>query len=150
MDKEINVKLSNGEIIPLNSEDPKEFFSAFVDRYLKPYYLKKNDWHSTLNESVSELDRICIQYRLARNDMIQEFLKTVEGRLARDISDLTGVDKIEILFENIDDYVKDISKTVREGKSQEEMRLKVSSIVEHLNLFELSELLIHFAKNMKC
>lgn len=73
-------------------------------------------------------------------------LKHLESRLHKDIAELKDVDRIEILFESIDDYVESIQKFVKEDASPEEMRLNVSELVENLNLFELSELLIHFAK----
>jgi hypothetical protein len=147
MDKEIAVKLSNGVNLSLNLADPKDFYSNFVDKFLKPYYLQKNDWNSTIKVSINEIDRISIFHQISRNELISGLLNAIETRLARDISDLVGVDKIEILFENIEDYVSDIKKMVGEGKTQEEIRMQVSKLVEKLNLFEISELIIYYARN---
>ena len=135
-----------GEIeIPLDPENREEFIDEFIDVYLKPYYKDTNDWNKTLTSSLYEIERICAVNRLSRGEFIGQFLSVVEDRLAKDISEMSGVDKIEIIFEGLEDYVKDIQTFVKEGGSQEEIRLNVSRLVENLNLFEISELLIHFA-----
>jgi len=76
-------------------------------------------------------------------------LTEIENRLPSDIADLKGLDKIEILFEDVDDYIQNIQDFVKSSDSEEKIRLKVSTLIEQLNLFELSELLIHFAKKCK-
>ena len=141
----IMTKLSNGSELELDTEDPDKFINTFIDVFLKPLYKKSNDWNETLMKSIDEVERICTINRLSRVNYIHQLLNAVEERLPKDISQLSGVDKIEIIFEGLEDYVKDIQDLVKKNLSQEEKRLKVSALVENLNLFEITELLIHFA-----
>lgn len=149
MEKKIQVKLSNGEVLPLNPADTLEFFNLFLEKFLKPHYLKKNDWNATVKECITEIDHISMIHGLSRNELIQNLLNTIEDHLPLDISNLTGVDKVEILFLNLDDIVGEIRKAVIEEPTQEMIRLRVSKIVEGLNLFETAELLIHYAKKIQ-
>ncbi len=147
--KDIDIKLSNGEIIKFNPTNDTPFFSAFVEKFLKPLYESSNDWNLTLMESLNETERVSVIYNLMkRNEMNAKLLNIIDKHLARDIAELTGTDQIEIIFEGLEDYVGEIMKTVNEGASQEEIRLQLSAIVENLNLFEISELMIYFAR--KC
>ncbi len=141
----IKAKISKDLVIPLDSENPSEFIEEFIEKFLKPYYKKTNDWNKTLIQSINEIERICAVNRLSRGNLIHKLLNHVEKRLAKDISEMPGVDKIEIIFEGLEDYVEDIQNFVKNGGSQEKIRLNVSKLVENLNLFEISELLIHFA-----
>lgn len=149
MVQQIPIKLGNGVTLYLNLEDSNPFFAQFIEKFLKPLYLKSNDWNASIKEAINECERISVLYNLKRGDLISSLLSNIEGRLARDIAELTGVDKIEIIFEGIEDYVSDITKAVQAGTSQEEIRMRVSSLVQNLNLFEISELLIFFAKGFK-
>jgi hypothetical protein len=143
---EINVSLSSGVNLKLNPIQPDNFFNELIEKFIKPQYQKSNDWNKTLKDALNELDRISVVHNLKRVDLETSFLQAVEGRLAKDLAELTGVDKIEIIFEGLADYVTDIVKVVQSGASQEETRMKVSFLAENLNLFEVSELLIYFAK----
>jgi hypothetical protein len=143
-----SIKLTNGMTLTLDPDDTQNFFSEFVDQFLKPFYKESNDWNKTIKLSIMEIERISSMYHLSRRDLIANLLKIVERRLAKDISELKGVDKIEILFENIDDLVDDVREAVNKGGSQEEIRLRVAKIVENLNLFEICELLINFSRKV--
>jgi hypothetical protein len=142
------IKLSNGEEITLDLTNKKQFYGEFVDKFLKPLYKETNDWLKTVNSCISEVESISILFHLKKGEIITELLHEIDERLAKDISELKGLDKIEILFENIDDYVEQIAQLVGEEKPTEETRLNVSKLVENLNLFEIAELLIHFAKTV--
>jgi hypothetical protein len=148
MAKELSIKLSNGIELFINLEHNDSFIAGVIEKYLKPIYLQNNDWNATIRDTINEMERISMIYNIKRGDLISKLLSMIEGRLARDISDLTGVDKIEIIFEGIQDYVDDILEAVQASKTQEEARINVSSLVESLNLFETSELLIYFAKKI--
>lgn len=143
---EINVNFSTGITLTLNPIQPDSFINAVIEKFIKPQYQKSNDWNKTLKDALNELDRICVVHNLKRVDLESAFLHAIEGRLAKDLAEITGVDKIEIIFEGLEDYVTDIIKVVQSGASQEETRMKVSFLAENLNLFEVSELLIYFAK----
>jgi hypothetical protein len=149
LEKKIQVTLSNGVVLPLNLADTLEFFNLFLEKYLKPHYLQKNDWNATLKDCITEIDRISIIHGLSRNEIIQNLLNIIDDHLPLDISNLTGVDKVEILFLNLDDVVGEIRKAVIEEPTQEMLRFRVSKIVEGLNLFETAELLIYYAKKIQ-
>ena len=144
-----NIILSNGVELTLDPDDINENFSRFIDKFLIPYFKETNDWNKTIISSISEIERISSIFHLSKGEIISKFLKNIESRLHTDIAELTGLDKIEILFENIDDYVETMITIVSSDESQEEIRLKIAKLVENLNLFEISELFIYFAKNKK-
>ena len=149
MSDNMNVKLTNGTTIALDPENVEKFLGEFIDVFLKPLYLQNNDWNKAIKTSIMEIERISSIYHISKGQSIDNMLKMIDTRLAKDISELPGVDKIEILFENIEDIVEDIHTAIKMSSSQEEARLTVAKLAENLNLFEISELLIHFAKKMK-
>ncbi len=144
-----NITLSNGAEISLDPDDMDKNFSLFIDKFLIPYFKETNDWNKTIKSSITEIERVSSIFYLSKGEIISKFLKNIESRLPSDIAELTGLDKIEILFENIDDYVESMITIVSSDESQEEVRLKIAKLVENLNLFEISELFIYFAKNKK-
>jgi len=144
-----NITLSNGVELTLVPDDLNKNFSMFIDKFLIPYFKETNDWNKTVKTSISEIERISPVFHLSKGEIISKFLKNIESRLPADIAELTGLDKIEILFENIDDYVESMVAIVSSDESQEEVRLKIAKLVENLNLFEISELFIYFARNKK-
>ncbi|RLI65331.1 MAG: hypothetical protein DRO88_04885 [Promethearchaeia archaeon] len=146
METKHEVELSNGVKICAEADKLDKCYQEFIDAYIKPYYKESNDWNKTLKRSIKEIERLSNILQLSRKKVIQGLLESLENRLHTDIADLNGVDKIEILFESIDDYVETIQKLVQEESNPEEIRLNVSELVENLNLFEIAELLIHFAK----
>ena len=149
MANQTKIILSNGVEVDLDPEDLNKNFSMFIDKFLIPYFKETNDWNKTIISSISEIERISSKFNISKGEIISKFLKNIESRLPTDIAELTGLDKIEILFENIDDYVESMVEIVSSGESQEEIRLKIAKLVENLNLFEISELFIHFARNKK-
>ena len=148
MENQTKIILSNGVELMLG-DDINENFSRFIDKFLIPYFKETNDWNKTIISSISEIERISSIFHLSKGEIISKFLKNIESRLPADIAELTGLDKIEILFENIDDYVESMVTIVSSDESQEDVRLKIAKLVENLNLFEISELFIHFARNKK-
>ncbi|MHA1476016.1 MAG: hypothetical protein ACTSRX_06180 [Promethearchaeota archaeon] len=149
MANQANITLSNGVELTLDPDDLNKNFSMFIDKFLIPYFKETNDWNKTIQSSISEIERISSFFHLSKGEIISKFLKNIESRLPADIAELTGLDKIEILFENIDDYVESMIAIVSSDESQEDVRLKIAKLVENLNLFEISELFIHFARNKK-
>jgi Mg2+ and Co2+ transporter CorA len=149
MGEEKSIKLSNGNYLKLNLENPDQAYNEFVDVFFKPTYVQTNDLNKTIHVSIMESERISTILHLSKGEVINSLLKTIEGRLPEDIAELTGdVDKIEILFENVDDYEEMIIDLIENTNSQEDVRLEVSRLLENLNLFEQSELIIHFAKKI--
>ena len=73
-------------------------------------------------------------------------LNQVEEHLDKDIEELTGVAKIEILFLNMEDYIEDIQKLITAGKDKQELRNDMANLIFPLTLFELGELFIFLGK----
>lgn len=146
MDFKRDIILSNGASMAVDSSDLDKTYQEFIDKFIKPFYQKSNDWNNTLKNSIKEAERISILLQVSRKEIILGLLKRLEPRLSEDIAELRGVDKIEILFESVEDYVENIQNIVETEPSQAEMRNKVSALVENLNLFEMAELLIYFSK----
>ncbi|MHA1519486.1 MAG: hypothetical protein ACTSVZ_10115 [Promethearchaeota archaeon] len=140
------IDMSNGVKLSIDSTDLDKTYKDFIDLFIKPYYQQTNDWNKTLQISIKEIERISSVLQISKNEVIQDFLKHLETQLPTEIAELKGVNKIEILFESVDDYVQNISEIVKEGSSQADIRMKISALVENLNLFEIAELLIQFAK----
>lgn len=144
------ITLSNGAKLQIDSNNRDQAYDDFIDLFFKPVYVKTNDITKTINTSIKEVERISSIFNLSKGEVITSLLKTIERRLPKDIAELTGeVDKIEILFENMDDYQMQILDLISENDSQEKIRLEVAQLVENLNLFEISELIIHLAKKIK-
>ncbi|UYP48193.1 hypothetical protein NEF87_004478 [Candidatus Lokiarchaeum ossiferum] len=142
--------LSNGAKLKLDPNNHEQAYNDFIDLFFKPGYIKSNDITKTISASIKEVERISSIFNLSKGEVITSLLQTIERRLPKDIAELTGeVDKIEILFENMDDYQMQILDLIKENNSPEKIRLEVSQLVENLNLFEISELLIHLAKKIK-
>jgi len=70
----------------------------------------------------------------------------VEKHLDKDIQELTGVDKIEILFLNLDDYLEDIKNLIVAGLDKQELRTDMANLIYPLTIFELGELFIFLGK----
>lgn len=149
MSEEKEVILSNGAKLLLDPNDRDKSFDLFVEHFLKPFYLQTNDWAETIHQSIKEIEHVAFIFQYPRSELIHEFLNVIEGRLAIDIAGLTGTDKIEILFESVEDYIASILEIVKVGESQEDTRIKIAKLVEGLNSFEICELLIHFARKNK-
>ena len=69
-------------------------------------------------------------------------LEEIEKKLGHEIDKIQGVDKIEILFLNLDDYTEEINDLMEEGKFSKEEQVRVlGDMISGLNTFEISELL---------
>jgi hypothetical protein len=66
--------------------------------------------------------------------------------LTREIADLPEVDKIEILFLDLDDYLKDIETIIKSSQTPEEIRLNITNLIRGLTEFELGELVVALGK----
>jgi len=143
------MRLPNGTEIILDKEELESTFNEVIDKFVKPYYQETNDWSKTLHLSINEIEKISTLLNLPKGKIIGKFLKQIEYRLDRDFAYLPGTDKIEILFEALDDYVQNLTAIIKDEGSKEDLRLKIASLLENLNLFEVSELILHYARK-KC
>ncbi|MFX0082939.1 MAG: hypothetical protein ACFE94_14400 [Candidatus Hodarchaeota archaeon] len=139
------IKLSTGIEVDFDQKAPTTLFEIIISDILIPKYKENADWNLSLNIIIEEMNKLIIKYNL--NPKLKlGLLNDVEQHLDKDIEELTGVDKIEILFLNMDDYVEDIRTLILAGKDKEELRTDMANLVMPLTLFELSELFIYLGK----
>ncbi|MFW9881733.1 MAG: hypothetical protein ACFFG0_52380 [Candidatus Thorarchaeota archaeon] len=139
------IKLSTGTEVDFDEKAPTTLFEIIISEILIPKYKENADWNLSLNIIIEEMNKLIIKYELNPKLKIG-LLNDVETHLDKDIEELTGVDKIEILFLNMDDYVEDIRTLILAGKDKAELRTDMANLVMPLTLFELSELFIYLGK----
>ncbi|MFX0037537.1 MAG: hypothetical protein ACFE9I_18090 [Candidatus Hermodarchaeota archaeon] len=139
------LQLSNGMPVDFDKKAPNTLYEVIISEILIPKYKENADWNLSLNIIIEEMNHLIIKYDL--NPKLKlGLLNQVEEHLDKDIEELTGVDKIEILFLNMDDYVEDIRNLILAGKTKEDLRTSMAQIITPLTLFELSELFIYLGK----
>ena len=139
------LQLSNGTGVDFDKKAPTTLFEVIISEILIPKYKENADWNLSLNIIIEEMNRLIKKYDLNPKLKIG-LLNDVEQHLDKDIEELTGVDKIEILFLNMDDYVEEIRKIILAGKDKEEIRTGMAQLIRPLTIFELSELFIYLGK----
>ncbi|MFX1304895.1 MAG: hypothetical protein ACFFBV_07090 [Promethearchaeota archaeon] len=145
MSEIIKIHLSTGTELDFDEKAPTTLFELIISDILIPKYKENADWNLSLNIIIEEMNRLIIKHDLNPKLKIG-LLNRVEEHLDKDIEELTGVDKIEILFLNMDDYVEDIRKLILAGKDKADLRTSMAQLVMPLTLFELSELFIYLGK----
>ncbi|MFX1313883.1 MAG: hypothetical protein ACFFHD_14935 [Promethearchaeota archaeon] len=144
-DEIIKIELSNGIQVDFDEKAPTTLFEVIISEILIPKYRENADWNLSLNIILEECNRIITKYDLSPKIKLG-LLNKVEAHLDKDIEELTGVDKIEILFLNMDDYVEDIRKLILSGKDKENLRTSMAQMIMPLTIFELSELFIYLGR----
>ena len=139
------VKLSTGLEVELDEEAPATLFEIIISDILIPRYKDNADWNLSLNIIIEEMNRLITRYQLDPKLKLG-LLNQVEEHLDKDIEELTGTAKIEILFLNMDDYVEDIKKLICSGEEKEELRNDMAQLIFPLTLFELGELFIYLGR----
>jgi len=139
------IQLRNGMEIDFDKKAPTTLYEVIISEVLIPKYKENEDWNLSLNIIIEEMNLLITKYDLSPKLKLG-LLNQVEEHLDKDIEELTGVDKIEILFLNMDDYVEDIRSLILAGKDKEELRTSMARIIMPMTLFELSELFIYLGK----
>jgi len=139
------VKLSTGLEVEFDEEAPATLFEIIISEILIPRYKDNADWNLSLNIIIEEMNRLISRHQLDPKLKLG-LLNQVEEHLDKDIEELTGTAKIEILFLNMDDYVEDIKKLICGGKEKEELRNDMAQLIFPLTLFELGELFIYLGR----
>jgi len=139
------VKLSTGLEVEFDVEAPKTLFEIIISEILIPKYKENADWNLSLNIIIQEMNRLIKEYKLPP-ELKLKLLNQVEEHLDKDIAELTGVAKIEILFLNMDDYIQDIKKLIAAGLDKEKIRHQMALLIQPLTLFEIGELFIQLGK----
>ena len=78
MGEEKSIKLSNGNYLKLNLENPDQAYNEFVDVFFKPTYVQTNDLNKTIHVSIMESERISTILHLSKGEVINSLLKTIE------------------------------------------------------------------------
>ena len=139
------IKLSAGTEIEFDEEAPITLYEVMISEILIPRYKENADWNLTLNIVIEEMNRLITEYGL-KPELKLELLNQIEKHLDKDIEELTGVAKIEILFTNMEDYLIEIEKLVSAGLDKNEFRHQMAKMIQPLTLFELAELFIFLGK----
>ena len=143
MDKEI--KLRNGLDVEYDEQAPITLYEIIISEVLIPKYKQNKDWNLTINIILEEMNEMISKYELDPKLKLG-LLNQVEEHLDKDIEELTGCDKIEILFMNMDDFVEDIEKLICSGRDKQELRNDMANLIFPLTVFELGELFIYLGK----
>ena len=139
------IKLRNGLDVEYDEKAPITLYETIISEVLIPKYKDNKDWNLTINIILEEMNEIISKYELDPKLKLG-LLNQVEEHLDKDIEELTGCDKIEILFMNMDDFVEDIEKLICSGRDKQELRNDMANLIFPLTVFELGELFIYLGK----
>lgn len=139
------IKLRNGLEVEYDEHAPITLYETIISEVLIPKYKQNKDWNLTINIILEEMNEMISKYELDPKLKLG-LLNQVEEHLDKDIEELTGCDKIEILFMNMDDFVEDIEKLICSGRDKQELRNDMANLIFPLTVFELGELFIYLGK----
>ena len=144
--RRLKIKLKNiPEELELDEKNPEPLFEKMISDIFIPKYTETDDFNLSINIILEEINA-AIRHHGLKPKLKLGLLEALEGHLDKDIEELTGVAKIEILFLNMDDYIEDIKRLILSGKDKVEIRTDMANLAASLTLFELSELFIHLAR----
>ena len=141
----MKISISTGMEVDFNEQEPKTLFEVIISDILIPRYKENKDWNLTLNIVIEEMNRLISKHDLSPKLKLG-LLNNIEDHLDKDIEELTGVAKIEILFINMEDYVEDIKRLILSGQDKQTLRTNMAKLAQPLTLFELGELFIYLGK----
>jgi hypothetical protein len=137
--------LSTDLEVEFDEKAPITLYEIIISDILIPRYKENADWNLSLNIILEEMNRLISKYEL--NPKLKlELLNQVEKHLDKDIEELTGTAKIEILFLNMDDYVEDIKKLITSGADKQQIREDMAKLIFPLTIFELGELFLFLGR----
>ena len=139
------IVISTGMELEFDNDAPLTLFEILISEILIPKYKENADWNLTLNVIIEEMNRLITEYDLEPKLKLG-LLNQIEEHLDKDIEELTGVAKIEILFLNMEDYVEDIEKLITAGLDKEALRHQMARMAQPLTLYELGELFMFLGK----
>jgi len=141
----MDIKLRNGTNLEFDKQAPKTLFEIMISEILIPKYKDTDDWNLAINVILEEINHLIKENELDPKLKLG-LLNEIEDHLDKDIEELTGVAKIEILFLNMEDYIDDIEKLITAGLEKAELRHQMARLAQPLTLFELGELFIFLGK----
>jgi len=148
MVEKFELMLSDGSKVVFDPEAPSALFKEIVMKILIPFYSESNDWYQSIRTALTEIASLRMRYgnKMPNIDYRSLLLKEIEGNLGDEIDKIKGVDQIEILFLNLDDYTEEISDLIKEDITEKELIRAIGDLIAGLNTFEMSELLFHYIK----
>jgi hypothetical protein len=148
MVEKFELMLSDGSKVDFNPEAPNNLFKEIVMKILIPFYSGSNDWYQSIRTALTEIASLRMRYgdKMPNIDYRNMLLKEIESSLGNEIDKIKGVDQIEILFLNLDDYTEEISELMKEDITEKELIRAIGDLIAGLNTFEMSELLFHYIK----
>jgi len=145
MSEKKKIKISTGTEVEFDVDNPKPLMETIIKEVLIPKYQDNSDWDLTIRLVLDEINRL-IKYTELPSQYKMDLLNEIEEHLDKEISELTGVDKIEILFLDMDDYIDDIRKMITSSFTKVERRNMMAMLLKPLTTFEIVELLIELGK----
>ncbi len=145
MSEKKKIKISTGTEVEFDVNNPKPLMETIIKEVLIPKYQDNADWDLTIRLVLDEINRL-IKYTELPSQYKMDLLNEIEDHLDKEISELTGVDKIEILFLDMDDYIDDIRKMITSSFTKVERRNMMAMLLKPLTTFEIVELLIELGK----
>ncbi len=144
------VKLSTGKTIEFEEGKFENLMKTLIQEILIPHYKLNNDWPEAIQTTIKEAKRI---FKLANMDNYDAgliCLESIEEATGKEIAELTGhVNTVEILFQDVEDYLQEIRKIISANYSDEKLRLELAKLIEKLNRFEIVELILALASKGK-
>jgi hypothetical protein len=140
------VTLSTGKVVEIAEGQFEKLMKILIQEILIPHYKKHNDWPEAIQVTIKEAKNIFKIANMDNYDAGLICLDSIEEATGKEIAELTGrVNKVEILFQDIDDYLQEIKKLLGAKYSEEKVRLELAKLIEKLNRFEIVELILALA-----
>ncbi len=144
------VTLSTGKVIQFEEGKFETLMQTLIQEILIPHYKLNNDWPEAIQTTIKEAKRA---FKLANMDNYDAgliCLESIEKATGKEIAELTGhVNTVEILFQDVEDYLQEIKKIMNANNSEEKLRLELAKLIEKLNRFEIVELVLALASKEK-
>ncbi|OLS13551.1 MAG: hypothetical protein RBG13Loki_2831 [Promethearchaeota archaeon CR_4] len=140
------VTLSTGKVIEFEAGKFETLMKSLIEEILIPHYKNNNDWPDAIQVTIKEAKQIFKTANMDNYDAGLICLNAIEEATGKEIAQLTGhVNTVEILFQDIDDYLQEIQKMLDAKFSEEKIRLELAKLIEKLNRFEIVELVLALA-----
>lgn len=139
--------LSDGKTkVLFDTDNPQIFFEKVIQAIMIPYYSEKNDWNESIRRAIKEVDMMRVYYDLPSSIRYHQLLlKEIQSKLGTEIDKVEGVDHIEILFLNMDDYIEEITEVMNNQElERKDKGYVLGNLISGLNTFEISELLLYY------
>ncbi len=144
------ITLATGKTIEVEEGKFEALMKTLIQEILIPHYKLNNDWPEAIQTTIKEAKRIFKIANMDNYDAGLICLDSIEKSTGKEIAELTGhVNTVEILFQDVEDYLQEINKLIAANYSEEKLRLELAKLIEKLNRFEIVELVLALASRGK-